>query len=172
MLVLALFALASVAATPLASVSAQTEAKKALGVDDYSRWRAIGNQAISGDGKWVTYVLSQTNTAPADAKPVLHILNLDSDQDLQVSNATAPAFSSDSKWIAYEIDSSAGGRGRGGRGGGGGGATPPGGAAPAGQGRAGASTPVTPPRRVELRNLATGALQSWQDMQSFSFAAN
>jgi dipeptidyl aminopeptidase/acylaminoacyl peptidase len=167
--VLALLALTSVAAAPPA---ARAQAKKALGVDDYSRWRAIGNQAISGDGKWVTYVLSQTNTAPADAKPVLHILNLDTNQDLLVSNASAPAFSSDSKWIAYEIDSSAGGRGgRGGRGGGGG-ATPPGGAAPAGQGRAGASTPVTPPRRVELRNLATGALQSWQDMQSFSFAAN
>ena len=28
------------------------------------------------------------------------------------------------------------------------------------------------PRRVELRNLATGAVQSWQDMQSFTFAAN
>ena len=26
------------------------------------------------------------------------------------------------------------------------------------------------PRRVELRNLATGAVQAWQDMQSFTFA--
>src|SRR5215813_8843964 len=132
-------------------VAAFAQAKKALSVDDYSRWRAIGNQAISGDGKWVTYVLSQTNTAPTDAKPVLHILNLDTNQDREVANATSPAFSSDSKWIAYQIDSSAGGRGgRGGRGGGGGGATPPSGAAPAGQGRAGANSQPTPPRRVEL----------------------
>ena len=27
-----------------------------------------------------------------------------------------------------------------------------------------------PPRRVELRNLVTGAVQSWQDIQTFSFA--
>src|SRR4029079_9052050 len=26
------------------------------------------------------------------------------------------------------------------------------------------------PRRVELRNLETGAVQSWQDMQAFTFA--
>ena len=84
--VLALVALTSVAAVPLA---ARAQAKKALGVDDYSRWRAIGNQAISGDGKWVTYVLSQTNTAPTDAKPVLHILNLDTNQDREVANATS-----------------------------------------------------------------------------------
>ena len=151
---------------------ALAQTKKALSVEDYSRWRAINGQAISGDGKWVTYVLSQTNTAPADAKPVLHILRLDTNTDLEITNASAPAFSSDSKWIAYQIDPAAGGRGgRGGRGGGGGGATPPGGAAPAGQGRAGANTPPAQPRRVELRNLATGAVQSWQDMQSFTFAA-
>ncbi len=157
--------------SPLAAVQAQAPAKKALSVDDYSRWRAIGSQAVSGDGKWVTYVLSQTNTAPAEAKPVLHILRLDTNADVEVANATAPAFSSDSKWIAYQIDPNPGGRGgRGGRGGGAGGAAP-GGAQP-GQGRGGANTPPALPRRVELRNLVTGAVQSWQDMQSFTFAAN
>jgi dienelactone hydrolase len=151
---------------------ALAQAKKALGVEDYSRWRAIGNQAISSDGKWVTYVLSQTNTAPTDTKPVMHLLRLDTNQDLEIANASAPAFSSDSKWIAYQVDPNAAGRGgRGGRGGGAP-ANQPGGAAPAGQGRAGTNTPPAVPRRVELRNLATGAVQSWQDMQSFTFAAS
>src|SRR5215831_13116396 len=30
---------------------AQTGAKKALSVDDYTKWKSIGNQSISGDGK-------------------------------------------------------------------------------------------------------------------------
>lgn len=47
------------------------------------------------------------------------------------------------------------------------GATAPGAATPGTNGR---GTPQQP-RRVELRNLATGAVQSWQDMQSFSFAS-
>ncbi|MGH7616823.1 MAG: hypothetical protein ACREPM_06310, partial [Gemmatimonadaceae bacterium] len=106
-------------ATPALALA---QAKKALSVEDYSRWRAIGAQALSGDGKWVTYVLSQTNTAPAEAKPVLHLLRLDTNADLEIANASAPAFSSDSKWIAYQIDPASTGRGgRGGRGGGGGG---------------------------------------------------
>ncbi|HEY9229162.1 MAG TPA: hypothetical protein VIP11_21100, partial [Gemmatimonadaceae bacterium] len=76
-----------IAFSPLASQTAVTQAggtsKKVLGVDDYSRWRSIGNSSISGDGKWVTYVLSQTNTAPTDAKPVMHLLNLGTNQDVE-----------------------------------------------------------------------------------------
>ncbi len=71
------------------------------------------------------------------------------------------------------MDASGGGRGgRGGRGGGGGGG---GGAQPGGAGgqnaRGGTGAAPTPPRHVELRNLATGTVQSWQDIQSFTFAA-
>lgn len=169
---MALAAFVSLSVALSGPVAAQAPAKKALTVEDYTRWRAINGSSISGDGKWVTYVLAQTNTAPADAKPVLHLLRLDTNQDIEVANASAPAFSADSKWIAYQVDPSAAGRGgRGGRGGGGGGGAP-GAAAPAGQnGRGGQNAAPTPPRRVELRNLATGAVQSWQDIQSFTFAA-
>ncbi len=55
----------------------------------------------------------------------------------------------------------------GGRGGGGG---QPGGAG-AQNARGGTGATPTPPRHVELRNLATGTVQSWQDIQSFTFAA-
>ena len=84
-------ALTVVAAVHPAAVSAQAAPKKILTVDDYSRWRSINNASISGDGKWVTYVLSQTNTTPADAKPVVHLLRLDTNQDIEIPNATAPA---------------------------------------------------------------------------------
>ena len=163
LLVLAAGSLAAQSSTP----------KKAMTVEDYTKWRSINSSSISSDGQWVTYVLSQTNTNPVDAKPVMHLLKLDTNQDVDIANATAPAFSADARWVAYQVDPSNGGRGGRGRRGGGGapnnapGATAPGAATPGASGR---GTPQ-PPRRVELRNLATGAVQSWQDMQSFSFAS-
>jgi poly(3-hydroxybutyrate) depolymerase len=161
---------ASISAAP---AIAQTAGKRALTVEDYAKWRSINGSSISGDGKWVTYVLSYSNTAPADAKPVMHLVRLDNNQDVEIPNATAPAFSADSRWVAYQIDPNPGGRGgRGGRGGGGGGGGAPGATTPGGQNaRGGQGGPPAQPRRVELRNLETGAVQSWQDMQAFTFAA-
>ena len=148
--------------------AAQGSSRKVLTVDDYSRWRNINGSTISSDGKWVAYVLAFTNTATENAKPVLHIVRLDSNQDVEVQNASDPVFSADAKWLAYQIDPSGG---RGGRGGRGGDATTDS-TVPGGQTeRAGASTPPAPPRRVELRNLETGAVQSWRDVQSFTFSA-
>jgi dipeptidyl aminopeptidase/acylaminoacyl peptidase len=157
------------------STQAQNPAKKVLTIDDYTRWHGISGQEISGDAKWVAYDLSYTNTLPADAKPVLHILNLETNQDVEVANASGETFSPDSRWIAYQVDPSGGRGGRGGRARGGtapsGGGDAQGGA-PAAQARgAGAETP-TPPRRVELRNLSTGTVQSWQEIESFTFSSN
>ena len=162
--------------------SAQTVAKKPLSIDDYTRWRSVTGQEISGDGKWVTYVLQFTNVPQADTKPVQHLLNLETSEDVQFANATGGTFSSDSKWLAYSVDPNPG-RGNRGRGNGGAPApqapadsvapvpdapqTPPA-TPPTGRGPA----PPAPPRRVELRNLATGTTQSWQDIQSFTFSAS
>ena len=52
-----------------------SQGKKILGVNDYTRWRSIENALISGDGKWVTYGLRFTNVPTADGKPVLHLVN-------------------------------------------------------------------------------------------------
>lgn len=151
--------------------------KKVLSVADYARWKSIDNAQISGDGRWVTYGLRLTNTVTTDAKPVLHVLNLATNQDVEIPNATQASFSPDSRWIVYQVDTPAGGRG--GRGGAGAAAPadstavitpPPPGAtpAPAAGGRGAAPTP--PARRYELRELATGRVQAWQDMQSATFS--
>jgi len=147
-------------------VGAQAPARKALGIEDYTRWRSISGQEISGDGAWVTYGVSVTNVAPTETKPVLHLLNLATSQSVEVAHGTGGTFSPDSRWIAYQVDPT------GGRGGRGGPATPPTTepAQPAGRGAA-AAAPAEP-RRVELRNLQTGAIKSWQDIQSFSFSAS
>ena len=207
--------------------TAQTTAKRPLSVDDYTKWRSITGPEISGDGKWVAYTLQITNVIQAESKPVLHIRNLDTSEEVTVADATGGTFSADSKWIAYQVDPGAAQRARAGRGGAGGGgsgpgttpqvdpATPPSAPAPPvmvtpgttppvtppgtppatppsqpaatapgqppqapatapGQGPAtggrGAGAPAIPPRRVELRNLATGAVQSWQEIGTFTFS--
>ena len=142
-------------------VGAQAPAKKPLGIEDYTRWRSISGQEMSGDGKWVTYGVALTNIAPTETKPVLHLLNLATSQNVEVANGTGGAFAADSRWFAYHVNHTAGRGGRGGRGGAIGGA-------PASD----AAAPPAEPRRVELRNLETGAIKSWQDIQSFTFAAN
>ena len=162
---------------------AQTAARKAMTVDDYAKWRDIASRAISGDGRWVAYVLQLTNTIPAEAKPVLHLLNLETNLEVTVNDASDPVFSSDSKWIAYQVDPGAAQRARAARTGSGGAlstqpAAPPTISpvpAPAeapGQGQTGrgAAPAAIPPRRVELRNLETGAARSWQDIGTFAFA--
>jgi dipeptidyl aminopeptidase/acylaminoacyl peptidase len=169
----------TLAATWLAAftlTSAQTPAKKALTPDDYTKWKSISGQEISGDGAWVSYDLALTNTLPAESKPVLHLVKLGTTDDVTVPDATGADFSADSQWIAYQVDPGGGRGGRGGRGAGGGAATTPAtdtAASPAG-GQAGrgarAGQPAPPPRHVELRNLSTGAIQSWQDIQSFTFS--
>ena len=183
------FILAIALATASALPEAQTNAKKAMTVDDYAKWRGIANQAISTDGKWVAYVLQLTNAIPAESKPVLHIVNIETNAEATVNDASDAIFSPDSKWVAYQVDPGAAQRARAGRSSSAAApaatpsappATPPAApptpsqvdtpaAQPGQAGRGPASTPI-PPRRVELRNLETGAIRSWQDIGTFAFA--
>ena len=48
--------------------------------------------------------LQLTNTVAAEAKPVLHLMNLETNEEVTVPHATGGTFSSDSKWIAYQVD--------------------------------------------------------------------
>ncbi len=176
-----LLSLAGIANAPALS-RAQTPAKKVLAVSDYAKWRAIDGAQLSPDGHWVVYGLSFTNTIAADAKPVLHILRLDTNQEVEIPHATRGVFSSDSKWIVYQFDSTPPAGGRGGRGGGAG-AAPAAPAAPAGApapgavpadttgGRGANGAPTAATRRYELRELATGKTQSWAEMASATFSA-
>ncbi len=99
--------------------AAAPDGTKVLTVDDYGRWRTIGNEALSSDGRWVTWVYRFTNVAQEDAKPELHILDLQTDEDTTIADASNPTFSPDGRWIAYQVDSTPAQGGRGGGGGGG-----------------------------------------------------
>lgn len=164
------------AALPLAAPWAQEgtpAAKKPLTIADYTRWRSIEGAEISPDGKWVAYTLRFMNALPAESRPVLRLRNLDTDRDVEVPNAFGAQFSSDSRWVLYQVDSTIA---RGGRGAGGppapadtaAVAQTPGAGAAAGQAGGRGTNGSTPPR-MELRELATGRTQSWQRMQSGEF---
>ena len=98
------FVWASVPSPAFAQAAAPAPSKKAMTVDDYSKWRTISAQALSPDGKWLAYVLELTNVLQGENKPEMHIVNLGTNADVVVNDATAPEFSSDSKWIAYQVD--------------------------------------------------------------------
>jgi hypothetical protein len=153
-------------------MEAQAPARKALAIDDYPKWPSIDGEKLSGDGRWVAYVLRQMNTIPAESKPVLHLLQLETGAEVTVDDATAPAFSQDSKWVAYQVDPGAAARARAARrGSGAGGSGGAGGSAASGQGQEGGrGGAAIPPRRVELRNLETGAVRSWENVGNVTFS--
>lgn len=172
-----------------------SQGKKILGVNDYTRWRSIQSSVISGDGKWVSYGLRFTNVPNADGKPELHLYNQATGRDIVIPNASNGVFSADSRYLAYQVEVPAARGGRGGGRGGAPGAAPDSGAAPPtqppvvpptapptmppvvdtaqapGQGGRGNAPPAAPgSRRYELRELATGRVQAWTDMQSATFS--
>ena len=159
------------AATP-AAAPAVAGPKKVLGVDDYARWRAIEGAQISSNGRWVASVFRFTNVLANDSKPELHLRNLETNTEVTVANASNPSFSSDSRWMVYQVDSMpVRATGRGSRALGTAADSAP--AQPAStQGAGGRVGPAGPQplRRYELRDLATGATQAWKDIQSATFA--
>jgi dipeptidyl aminopeptidase/acylaminoacyl peptidase len=137
--------------------------KKILTTDDYPKWKSIDAAQLSPDGKWTAYGTRYTNVVAPDAKPVLHIYNNATGVDVTVNDASNAQFSSDSKWLVYQIEIQPPARG----------ATRPAGdsaanADTANRNRGGTPGQVT--RRTELRELATGKVQSWQDIATATFS--
>lgn len=146
--------------------------KRALTINDYSRWRTIEGAQLSPDGQWVAYVLRRTNVPTADSKPELHLLNLVSNTDTVIHHASNPQFSRDARWIVYQIDIPQPNRGAGRVGGG---AAPPGIATDSAATDTSAAARARranepPPRRTELRELATGKTQQWADVATATFS--
>jgi dipeptidyl aminopeptidase/acylaminoacyl peptidase len=145
-----------------AAAKPDPKSKKALSIADYSRWRTINSQQISPDGQWAAYVLQFTNVVATDQKPELHIVNLATNKDTVIRFATAPEFSSDSRWITYQIEIPATPPSRGAR---------PDSAATDTSAAARARAGNQPPnRRAELRELATGKTTRWENVANTTFS--
>jgi len=139
---------ASSSAPPAVSIASRADdGKKAMTVADYAKWRAIRDVGISDDGVWASYGYQQRRV-----DDTLFVKNLSTGAEQRIPRASRSRFSDDSRWIAYfvarpvrpnEEPPATGGRGNG---------------APAG------------PARLELRNLASGAVTGWDNVTSFAFS--
>jgi dipeptidyl aminopeptidase/acylaminoacyl peptidase len=123
-------------------------------VDDYGQWKRITSAALSPDGAWMAYVFDRL-----EGEDTLYVAALDGEDLLSIPRGVAPAFSRDSRWVAYQIapeesdDGESGGR----RG-------PGAGPARSGGGSSG--------RVMVLRNLATADSLTFPEVRSFSFPRN
>jgi dipeptidyl aminopeptidase/acylaminoacyl peptidase len=134
--------------------------KPPLTVDDYGPWKRITSTVLSPDGAWMAYLYDRL-----EGEDSLHVKALDGDRSHVAARGSAPAFSRDSRWVAYLVSPPE-------REGDEGPATKPG------------RRPQTPPQRPEpgrgdrqgrtlvLRNLATGDSATFADVASLSFPEN
>jgi len=139
---------------------ASAQEKPSVIVDDYEPWKRITSTALSPDGAWMSYLCDRL-----EGEDTLYVSGLDRDLSYTVPRGTAPAFSRDSRWVAYQV-------------------SPPeteNGGASARQGRPQPNTPGQRPgqgggggrsRTMVLRNLATGDTLTFADVASFSFPEN
>ncbi|KPK77438.1 MAG: hypothetical protein AMJ79_03365 [Phycisphaerae bacterium SM23_30] len=141
---------------PVMSGAQGSDEKKPLSFEDYSRWRSISSTAISEDGNWITYAY-----AARDKDGTLYIKHLTSDKVIEVERGSAPRFSDDSRWVAYNINPPV--RKPGERRG-----QQPGGQ-PQQPGQRGQRGP-SEPRKVELLDLSTGDKYTVENVSSFSFS--
>jgi len=121
--------------------------KKVLTIDDYAKWRSVGQTSISPDGRWLTYAYSRREVDDS-----LFIKEIDGGDPAVVVRGSNPEFSKDSRWVAYYINpreqEDSGGRGN----------------------ARGGNDADRPARVVELRDLDTGETRKWDNAQSFAFA--
>jgi dipeptidyl aminopeptidase/acylaminoacyl peptidase len=129
-----------------ATTTARGDNKRAMTVADIGKWRSVRDVAISDDGVWAVYGYSQRRV-----DDTLFVKNLNSGAVQAVPRATRAQFSDDAKWVAFFV------------------AAPGANNRDAVPGADGAPAP-SGPARLELRNLATNAVVSWENVASFAFS--
>jgi dipeptidyl aminopeptidase/acylaminoacyl peptidase len=110
---------------------------------DYGKWESLGQSILAPDGRWLAYVVNRVNE-----ENELRLGATARDTTVAILYASAPAFTGDSRWIAYAI-----------------------GVSPAERDRL---TKDKKPIRssVGIRNLATGATEVVTDVSQFRFSGD
>ncbi|HEY9230343.1 MAG TPA: hypothetical protein VIP11_27070, partial [Gemmatimonadaceae bacterium] len=146
-----ILAAALVIATPLAAQQKPTVTSTA----DIAKWETLGAGVLSPDGKFVAYDVRRNNGSTE-----VHYGSVGGEEHV-IRFASAPQFTSSSRFLVYTVvPDTAGGGGRGGRGG-------------AGRGGAGGNGAVTPNRnKVAAIDLRSGSTTTFDDVQSYSLSAD
>jgi dipeptidyl aminopeptidase/acylaminoacyl peptidase len=124
-----------------AATPARADDKRAMTVADYAKWRTIRDVAITDDGTWASFGYQQRRV-----DDTLYLENLTAKAEWKLPRASRIQFSDDSKWAAYFV------------------------AEPTRANAPETDTPQNGPARLELRNLAGVAVESWDNVASFAFS--
>lgn len=128
-------------------IYAQSINKKVLTIDDYERWRTIGSVSMSDSGGWITFSYDFP-----DKDDTLFVKSTTTDKVYEIprgslpSRGSTPAFSDDSKWVAYFIN------------------------LPDKEQKKLQKDKKPVPRKAELLNLETGDKLTWDNVASFVFS--
>jgi len=141
--------------TTTAAAPRADDNKKAMTVADYARWRSVRDVAITDDGTWASYGYNQRKV-----DDTLFVKNLSGGAEQKIPRGSRSQFSDDSKWIAYFVAEPQATNTQGGD-------NAP---APDAEGGGGRGGQPSGPAKLELRNLATGTITSWDNVASFAFS--
>ena len=129
-------------------------------VDDYEPWKRITSATISPDGEWMGWVQDRL-----EGEDSLYVKHLDGGAIHSIPRGQSPAFSRDSRWVAYLIAPPE----REGRGSGASAQRPQ---APTPGQRPGQAGGAGEGRELVLKNLASGDSVTFADVDSHSFPEN
>ena len=123
------------------ATGAGAQEKPTLTTDDYGQWESLGTATLSPDGRWMAVAIGRV-----DDEDELRVHATDTDSVVAVPFATRPAFSRDSRWLAYSIGVSPSERDQ-------------------------AEARQEPPRNaLGLLNLSTGETERIDEVESFSLS--
>ena len=135
--------LAGAFAAPAQQAPGPAPAKKNLTLDDYEKWSRIASTSISPDGAWISYAYASEQ----GRDEALLQESRTRARPYEIAGGDRPEFSDDSKWAAYLINPSDEERDK----------------------LQKANQPVVV--KAELRNLATGDVVRYDNVQSIAFIA-
>jgi dipeptidyl aminopeptidase/acylaminoacyl peptidase len=85
--------------------AADAPKKRAITLDDLATLQRVGSPALSPDGEWVAYTVSQIDTKEDKSETHLWMVKWDGSTDLQLTygkdGASSPRFSPDGKYISF-----------------------------------------------------------------------
>jgi len=128
-----------------ASISTHAQSKSPVAPSDYGQWESLATfreyGGLSPDGKWLAYGINRSNR-----NNELRVTNIADGTTKTIAFGTQPAFSSDSRWVAYSIG------------------------IPESQEEKLKKDKKPVPKKIGLLNFSTGELSTVDGIESFAFS--
>lgn len=89
----------------LAAATAAQTARRPLKVEDFSRFRNVGDPQVSPDGNWVAYVVSTIDEKADRSNSHIWMVNIDGSNNRQITfsneSESSPRWSPDGKYLSF-----------------------------------------------------------------------